>query len=151
VRSPSPGQPPDFFSVLALMSPRVVSCTLKRMAVTILIVDDHDGFRVWARELLEREGLVVLGEVSNGADAVRAARSLVPDVVLLDVRLPDGNGFDIAKQIATFPGGPAVVMTSSHDPRDFRRWIAASPARGFVSKDDLSRAALEQLLEPQRP
>jgi DNA-binding NarL/FixJ family response regulator len=130
------------------MSCRVVSCTLKRMAVTILIVDDHDGFRAWARELLEREGLVVVGEASSGASALRAARTLLPDVVLLDVRLPDINGFDVAHQIAAVDG-PAIVMTSSHDPRDFRRWLAASPALGFVAESDLSRAAVEQLLEPQ--
>lgn len=132
------------------MSERVVSCTLSRMPVTILIVDDHDGFRAWARQLLEREGLVVVGEASSGAAAVRAARSLLPDVVLMDVRLPDTNGFEVAQQIASGAGAPAVIMTSSHDPRDYRRWIEASPARGFVAKRDLSRAALERLLpEPQ--
>jgi DNA-binding NarL/FixJ family response regulator len=117
------------------------------MAVSILIVDDHDGFRAWARDLLEREGLVVVGEASSGAAAVRAARSLTPDVVVLDVRLPDGNGFDIARQIADSDRAPAVIMTSSHDPRDFRRWIETSPARGFVPKAELCRGALERLLE----
>lgn len=129
----------------------MVSCTLKRMAVTILIVDDHDGFRAWARQMLEREGLVVVGEASSGAGAVRAARSLLPDLVLLDVRLPDVNGFAVADQMATAAHPPAIVMTSSHDPSDFRRRMETSPARGFVAKSELSRAALEQFLEPLTP
>lgn len=128
------------------MSPPMVSCTLERMAVTILIVDDHDGFRAWAREMLEREGLMVVGEASSGSEAIRAARDLLPDVVLLDVRLPDRNGFEVAEVIAQVRCAPLIVMTSSHDPSDYRRRIAASSARGFVPKHDLSRAALEHVL-----
>lgn len=133
------------------MSGAVVSCTLNRMALTVLIVDDHGGFRAWAREMLEREGLMVVGEAASGAEAIRAVRALSPDVVLLDVRLPDLNGFDVAELIARSGHPPAIVMTSSHDPRDYRRRIATSPARGFLAKDALSRTALEDAVAPRWP
>lgn len=133
------------------MSGAVVSCTLNRMAVTILIVDDHDGFRAWARELLEREGLVVVGEAASGASAVRAVAALAPDVVLLDVRLPDSNGFQVAAEIAGRTPAPDIVMTSSHELGDVRHLLAHSPARGFVPKSDLSRSRLEEVLGSPRP
>ena len=113
---------------------------------TLLIVDDHAGFRGWARALLQGEGFDVIGEASDGNSGLDAARSLKPDVVLLDIRLPDRNGFEVAELIAALEQPPAIVLTSSHDARDYRARIAASTAKGFVSKDQLSRASLEAVL-----
>ena len=113
---------------------------------TLLIVDDHAGFRGWARALLQGEGFDVVGEASDGESGVAAVRRLRPDVVLLDIRLPDMNGFEVAELIGEFPEPPAIVLTSSHDGRDYRKRVDASTAKGFVAKSELSRAALEAVL-----
>ncbi len=113
------------------------------LAVRILIVDDHPSFRATARLLLESEGHVVVGEAPDGAAALSAAGALAPDVVLLDVGLPDLDGFAVAARLAS---GVPVVLTSSRDARDFGPRVAASGARGFVAKADLSGAALEAVL-----
>lgn len=114
--------------------------------MSLLIVDDHDRFRAFARALLETDGFVVVGEAPDGASAVAAARRLDPDVVLLDVALPDLDGFAVCELITT-PGGarPAVVLTSSRDASTFRQRLAQSRARGFVAKDDLTGPALSEL------
>jgi DNA-binding NarL/FixJ family response regulator len=116
------------------------------MRIRALIVDDHKPFRETARELLESEGFDVVGEAADGAEAVRAARALRPDVVLLDVYLPDHDGFDVAARI-TAGGGPAVVLTSSRDGADFGTLVARSGARGFIPKAELSAPALRALLD----
>ena len=114
---------------------------------TVLIVDDHATFRQTARILLEAEGFDVVGEAENGVSALRAAKELRPDVVLLDVNLPDFDGFEVAERLARVDGGaPAVVLGSSRDDTDYGSLIAASSARGFISKADLSGAALRLLL-----
>lgn len=122
---------------------------------TLLIVDDHPGFRSFARSLLEAEGYVVVGEAGDGATAVAVARALSPELVLLDVALPDVDGFIVCEQIVSpegpsGPGGPrrpSVILTSSRDQSSFRRRLSASSARGFVAKQDLTGAALAALLE----
>ena len=114
---------------------------------TFLIVDDHPTFRKTARVLLESEGFEVVGEAADGASAIEAARSLRPDVVLLDVMLPDIDGFEVAATLASNGNQAAVVLTSSHDPRDFGSLIEESGARGFISKGELSSATLRALLE----
>src|SRR6201999_2984415 len=84
---------------------------------TVLVVDDHPSFRATARLLLESEGYVVVGEAADGAAALRAAGELHPDLVLLDVGLPDVDGFDVAARITSGrPAGPAVILVSSRDP-----------------------------------
>ena len=114
---------------------------------TVLIVDDHPSFRYLARTLLESEGFEVIGEAQDGASAVEAAGELRPQVVLLDVQLPDTDGYDVARQLtAANAAQPAVVLTSSRDAQDFGPLIEQSGARGFIPKAELSGAALFALL-----
>ncbi|ADB52136.1 response regulator [Conexibacter woesei] len=116
------------------------------MALTILIVDDHPSFRSSARRVLEAGGFTVVGEAEDGAGGVAAARDLRPDVVLLDVGLPDADGFDVAGSIKALPDPPDVVIVSSRDSSDFGPLVEASGACGFVSKADLSGEAVAALL-----
>jgi DNA-binding NarL/FixJ family response regulator len=113
---------------------------------TVLIVDDHPSFRMTARALLEAEGFDVVGEAADGSTAIRSTRELAPDLVLLDVQLPDTDGFAVAALLTANGGPPAVVLTSSRDAVDFGELVAASGARGFVPKAELSGAALAALL-----
>jgi DNA-binding NarL/FixJ family response regulator len=116
------------------------------MAPTVLIVDDHPSFRTSARRVLEDAGYEVVGEAPDGASALAAVRTLRPAVVLLDVQLPDGDGFDVALQLTAGGDSPAVVMTSSRDRWDFAGMVTRSGARGFLPKGELSGPALEALL-----
>jgi DNA-binding NarL/FixJ family response regulator len=116
------------------------------MRSTVLIVDDHRGFRACARDLLEAEGFEVVGEAADAASAIAAVPELRPDVVLLDVQLPDLDGVEASKRIAALDGGSAIVLTSSRDLTDLAGALADSPARGFVPKSELSGAALRELL-----
>ena len=100
-----------------------------------------------ARALLESEGFEVVGEAADGASAIEAVRSLRPDVVLLDVYLPDIDGFDVVAAINESGPQPKIILTSSHDVRDFGRLVEGSGARGFIPKVDLSGATLFRLLE----
>src|SRR4051794_3553205 len=113
--------------------------------VHVLIVDDHPSFRANARALLEAEGFEVVGEAEDGASALRAAHELLPELVLLDVQLPDLDGFEVARRL-TEDGGPAVVLVSSRDGSDFGPLVERSGARGFIPKAELSGAALSALL-----
>jgi CheY-like chemotaxis protein len=114
--------------------------------VTVLIVDDHPSFRANARALLEAEGFEVVGEAEDGASALRAVAELAPELVLLDVQLPDLDGFEIASRLTGEGGGPAVVLVSSRDGSDFGPLVERSGARGFIPKAELSGAALSALL-----
>lgn len=88
----------------------------------------------------------MVGEAPDGMSAIVAAGQLVPDLVLLDVNLPDLDGFDVASRITSTEGAPAVVLTSSRDCADFGPLVDRSGARGFIPKGELSGAALTQLL-----
>lgn len=112
----------------------------------VLIVDDHAPFRALARVLLAADGFDVVGEAGDGEGAVARARELHPDVVLLDVQLPGGDGFGIAEAIAGQPAPPAVVLVSSRSRTDYGRRVAESVARGFIEKAELSGAALQLVL-----
>ena len=116
------------------------------MPKTVLIVDDHPAFRLSARRLLEAEGFDVVAEAGDGMTGLRAARDLRPDVVLLDIQLPDLDGFDVASRLTSQDGAPAVVLTSSRDGHDFGGLIVRSGARGFVPKAELSGDAISALL-----
>jgi DNA-binding NarL/FixJ family response regulator len=115
--------------------------------LTVLIVDDHAGFRRFARRLLEADGFVVVGEASDGASAVAAARTLRPQLVLLDVLLPDMDGFEVAEALAEEPVRPLVVLTSSRDASDLAMRLERAAATGFVHKSELSGEALAALIE----
>ena len=91
------------------------------MATTVLIVDDHAGFRATARLLLESEGYEVVGEAKDGASAIECARALAPELILLDVQLPDVDGFQVAAELTGGTGRPAVVITSSRDEADLQQ------------------------------
>jgi len=112
---------------------------------TVLIVDDHAGFRLTARRLLESEGFDVVGEAADGRSALEAAGRLKPDLVLLDVYLPDMDGFEVALQLKA-TNHSAVILTSSRDGSDFGSLVGKSGARGFVPKAELSGAGLTALL-----
>ena len=115
------------------------------MALSVLIVDDHPSFRASARVLLEAEGFDVIGEAADGASGIAEAKRLRPDLVLLDVQLPDIDGFDVASRLAN-GAGPAIVLVSSRDSSDFGPLVARSGARGFVPKAELSGARIHELL-----
>jgi DNA-binding NarL/FixJ family response regulator len=116
------------------------------VAVTLLIVDDHPGFRFFARALLEAQGYLVVGEAGDGASALAGVATHDPDVVLLDVALPDIDGFAVCEALTLRDAGrPVVVLTSSRDASGFRQRLAASAARGFIAKSDLSGDALDAL------
>ena len=117
------------------------------MAHTLLIVDDHAAFRSTARALLECDGWDVIGEAGDGTSGLTAARTLKPDVVLLDVRLPDIDGFAVAEELAAEAAGPAVIVTSSSDDPLYPDRARRTGARGFLAKHDLSGAALQRVLD----
>jgi len=112
---------------------------------SVLIVDDHAGFRRWACALLIAEGYRVVGEAGDGATAVREVARLHPDVVLLDVHLPDIDGFEVVRQVRD-GGQSTIVLISSRDPVEFGGRVRASGAHGFLSKADLSGPALKAIL-----
>jgi DNA-binding NarL/FixJ family response regulator len=113
---------------------------------TVVIADDHPSFRASARAILEAEGFEVIGEADNGASAIAVTRELAPDVLLLDVQLPDLDGFAVCRQLGLNGRPPAVVLVSSRDACDYGRLIKESGARGFIAKAELSGAALADLL-----
>lgn len=118
----------------------------RRMSSSVLIVDDHDGFRAWAHAVLETEGYRVVGDAASGEEAISAVRRLRPDVVLLDVHLPDLDGFEVAQRLAEEREPPAVVLVSSRDLEEFGQRVAHSGVRGFISKAELSGRRLHALV-----
>lgn len=119
--------------------------TISLVAATVLIVDDHAGFRSFARAVLEADGFDVVGEAADGASALALARALAPELVLLDVALPDMDGFAVCDALLQDGVGPAVVLTSSRDVSSYRRRLERSPARGFIPKSELSGPGLSAL------
>ena len=116
------------------------------MTKTVLIVDDHPGFRSIATLLVRSAGYDVVGDAADGAEALAAAERLHPDVVLLDVELPDMTGFAVAEQLAAGADPPEVVLISGRRGNDFGARLASASALGFVAKDELSEQRLVELL-----
>jgi CheY-like chemotaxis protein len=136
-------------SVVWLPALRVVhpSATILDMSRTVLIVDDHPSFRASARAMLESEGFVVIGEAEDGAAALEAVDALHPDVVVLDIQLPDMSGFDVCAALERRNGPPPdVILVSSRDVSDYGELVATSCACGFVAKGDLSGDQVAALL-----
>jgi DNA-binding NarL/FixJ family response regulator len=113
---------------------------------TVLIVDDHADYRRSASALLEAEGFAVVGEAADGAAAIEAAERLRPEVVLLDIQLPDVDGLRLAEQLAATADPPHVVLISSREAAAYGSRLDAAPARGFIAKRELSGAALAALV-----
>jgi DNA-binding NarL/FixJ family response regulator len=116
------------------------------VSTTVLIVDDHAGFRELARRMLEAAGYKVVGEAHDAISALAAAADLHPDVVLLDIQLPDLDGFAVSEQLAADKDPPFVVLISSRNESAYRRRLAAGSARGFIAKSELSGPALAALV-----
>ena len=114
------------------------------MTITVVVVDDHAGFRRAARALLELEGFDVIGEAEDASSALAVTRELRPQVVLQDIALPDGSGFEIALQLADDPSN--VTLTSTRKYRDLGRRVREGGALGFFAKDEISGPAVHTLL-----
>lgn len=112
------------------------------MGPSLLIVDDHDGFRRFARTLLAGDGFDVAGVAADGESALEAVSALHPDVVLLDVQLPGIDGFEVARRLAGKPDAPRVILTSSRDASDYGSRLDEAPVCGFLPKQDISAASL---------
>jgi DNA-binding NarL/FixJ family response regulator len=123
-------------------------CDTGDVTVRVLVVDDHHGFRHQARLLMEEAGYDVVGEAGDAASAIGEARRLRPDVVLLDIQLPDSNGFDVAATLTSDDTSPVVVLVSGRDRADYAGRIAHCGARGFIAKADLSPETLHLVLAP---
>ena len=119
------------------------------MSRRVLVVDDHAGFRTLARRLLEADGWNIVGEAWDGASAVATAAALRPDVVLIDIGLPDVDGFIVADRVAMI-GSPDIVLVSSRDREAYGDRITSSVAVGFIAKVDLDGDRLRTLLATVR-
>lgn len=112
----------------------------------VLIVDDHASFRTTARRFLEGEGYEVVGEAEDAAAALAVTQSTHPELVLLDVQLPDLDGFELTERLVALDPAIRVVLISSRDVEDYGRFVEASAARGFIPKAELSGETLAALL-----
>jgi CheY-like chemotaxis protein len=118
------------------------------VSIRCLLVDDSDAFLKAASDLLQREGVTVLGAASNSAEALRQARALRPDVILVDIGLGRESGFDLARLLAqdAQAGRAEVILISARAESDYAELIAESPAAGFLVKPELSAQAISQIL-----
>ena len=132
---------------LAALRSRYPSATIRFMSRTVVIVDDHPSFRASARAMLESEGFVVIGEAEDGAGALAAVERLAPDVLVLDIQLPDMTGFDVCAELEERNGRrPDIILVSSRDVSDYGELVSGSCACGFVAKGELSGDLVMELL-----
>jgi CheY-like chemotaxis protein len=124
----------------------VATCDDRSMATSLLLVDDHEDFRRTARRMLEAAGFEVVAEAADGHEALELAAALHPDVVLLDVQLPLLDGIEVADRLHAWRDHPSVVLISSRDAVVYGARLERSPARGFLTKGELSGASLTALL-----
>jgi DNA-binding NarL/FixJ family response regulator len=118
-----------------------------RPARRVVVVDDHPSFRRFACAMLAAEGFEVIGEAADGAGAIALVPQVTPDLVLLDIQLPDIDGFEVAARLLAHDPDLAIVLVSSRDRSQYGLLVEASGARGFVAKGELSGSELERLLE----
>jgi DNA-binding NarL/FixJ family response regulator len=116
----------------------------------VLIVDDNGAFRAAARQLLERAGFAVVAEAGSGGGGVEEARAHSPDVAIVDVQLPDFDGFEVAERLSELDVPPRVILVSSLDGADFGALVAGSSALGFLPKAELSASLINALLAQTR-
>jgi DNA-binding NarL/FixJ family response regulator len=116
------------------------------MSPRVLIVDDHDAFRTWARRILVADGYDVVGEAADGSEALTKVGSLRPDLALVDIQLPGIDGFEVARLLALAEAAPTVVLVSSREAVDYGGLVEESPARGFLTKGEISGESLTALL-----
>ena len=123
------------------------------MALGVLIVDDNRSFLGAARDLLEREGIRVVGVASTSAEALRHAAELRPEIILVDISLGAESGFELAGRLVERGGGgaAAVILISTHSEDDFADLIAESPALGFLPKSELSADAIRRIVDGRAP
>jgi DNA-binding NarL/FixJ family response regulator len=125
-------------------------CNPSEMRESVVIVDDNDAFRARTRALLDAEGYDVLGEADDGAGGLRLLRELRPDLALLDVQLPDTDGFTLAERLHAGGGDTAVIIISTREADDYASSVARCGALGFISKSELCGAAMQQLVAGMR-
>jgi len=113
---------------------------------SVLLIDDDPAFRRLARQTLSGSGLTVVGEAATAAAGSAAARSLEPEVMLVDVGLPDGDGISLAGELSALPWGPRVVLTSVDPDAASPEEVRKSGAIGFVPKQDLPGSGLDMLM-----
>ena len=116
------------------------------MRPTVLIVDDHEAFRDSASALLEAEGFSVVGQAADGREALAKAERLRPHVVLLDIQLPDLDGFAVAERLSAMPDAPRVVLISSRESAAYGARLSGAHALGFITKRELSARTLTALV-----
>jgi CheY-like chemotaxis protein len=125
----------------------VVSATLSRVALRCLIVDDNEAFLASASRLLSAQGLEIVGQASSGAEALRFAQQLRPDVALVDVQLGGEDGLELTRLLAANAHATPVILISSHSQDELGELIAESPAVGFLPKPSLGADAIARLLD----
>lgn len=116
------------------------------MRPTVLLIDDHDGFRARARAMLEAQGFDVVAEAGDGYAALAAAERHQPDIALVDIGLPGLDGFDVAERLRQAGWIAWIVLTSGRARADFGARVETSAADGFIAKDELSGERLHALL-----
>ena len=137
-------------SVAAEQTGTVIS-TSQAPRGTLVVVDDHARFRAAVGERLAAAGWRVVGEAATGAAAIDLVARLAPDVVLLDVVLPDMDGFAVADRLAAAGSASVVVLTSGYERGDFAGRVRAAPVRGFLPKEMISGPALATVLAGDQP
>jgi DNA-binding NarL/FixJ family response regulator len=129
------------------LRPTVVSATLSRVALRCLIVDDNEAFLASASRLLSAQGLDIVGQASSGAEALRLAQLLQPDLALVDVQLGGEDGLELTRRLAANAHATAVILISSHSKDELGELVADSLAVGFVHKSGLGADAIAKLLD----
>jgi DNA-binding NarL/FixJ family response regulator len=117
-----------------------------KTVLSVLLIDDDPAFRHLARRTLAGTSMTVVGEAEDAASGASAARDLKPDVMLVDVGLPDGDGITLAHELSALPWGPRIVLTSVDADAASPEEVVRSGAAGFVPKSDLPNRGIQLML-----